>query len=260
MKCLLINLDRSSDRLVHCEREFNKVSVLFSRVSAVDASDLDEDFIDSIRLHDDWPKQTVAEFACFISHRKCWEIIANGDQSFGAVFEDDVILSPDSNNYLKDFSWIPDGIDVVKLETMKEISLYRRFGFSIANRKLHKIISFQAGAAGYIISKKFAVDILRITENYLPAPVDHFLFDPRLEVMQRYVAYQLIPALCIQDCIVNRGEQTHQSLIGTVRSVEGMKLKKIKLSHFQKFKRETTRIFLKLYKSFMQKLMIVDFQ
>ncbi|WP_293575366.1 glycosyltransferase family 25 protein [Phaeobacter sp.] len=31
------------------------------------------------------------EIGCFLSHRKCWEMIANGDDAFGLIVEDDMV-------------------------------------------------------------------------------------------------------------------------------------------------------------------------
>ncbi len=35
------------------------------------------------------------EVGCFLSHRKCWDIIAKGDASYGLIAEDDLSIDPD---------------------------------------------------------------------------------------------------------------------------------------------------------------------
>lgn len=106
MKCLVINLDRSGDRLAHITSEFAKIDVPFERVPAIDVHAV-------IRAS----KLTNAETACFLSHRRCWQIIADGADQFGAIFEDDVVFSDEAGSLLADISWVPRDADIVKLET-----------------------------------------------------------------------------------------------------------------------------------------------
>lgn len=42
MKCYVINLDRSADRLAHMRREFDRIGLLFVRMPAVDGNDIPE--------------------------------------------------------------------------------------------------------------------------------------------------------------------------------------------------------------------------
>ncbi|TIU13190.1 MAG: glycosyltransferase family 25 protein, partial [Mesorhizobium sp.] len=73
MKCLVINLDRSRDRLAHMTAEFASLGVQFERVAAIDAQDrpdlarmpLRVKRKSSLRLAD-------AEIACLLSHKACW--------------------------------------------------------------------------------------------------------------------------------------------------------------------------------------------
>ncbi|RVA48701.1 MULTISPECIES: glycosyltransferase family 25 protein, partial [unclassified Mesorhizobium] len=76
MKCMVINLDRSPDRLAHVTAEFAKVGVSFDRVPAVDALHRPEFAATS-------PSLTPTEAACLMSHKVCWTIIADGEDAFG---------------------------------------------------------------------------------------------------------------------------------------------------------------------------------
>ena len=37
---------------------------------------------------------SLAEIACFLSHRRCWEMIAEGDAPYGLIAEDDMTVDP----------------------------------------------------------------------------------------------------------------------------------------------------------------------
>ena len=94
MKCLVINLDRSQDRLAHMTSEFARIGIEFERVAAVDAqsrSDLQETPMQLNPLTQ--LPLTNAEIACFLSHKACWAKIADGDDAYGVVFEDDIVFS-----------------------------------------------------------------------------------------------------------------------------------------------------------------------
>ncbi|TPM24261.1 glycosyltransferase family 25 protein [Mesorhizobium sp. B2-3-5] len=101
------DLDRSVDRLTGVTAEFSRIGIQFERVAGVDAA-TGAPFIA--------PPLTEAEVCCFLSHRRCWQIIVDGPDQYGAVFEDDVVFSHDAGSLLADDIWIPRGADVVKLE------------------------------------------------------------------------------------------------------------------------------------------------
>jgi glycosyl transferase family 25 len=187
MKCLVINLDRSGDRLAHITSEFAKIDVPFERVPAIDVHAV-------IRAS----KLTNAETACFLSHRRCWQIIADGADQFGAIFEDDVVFSDEAGSLLADTSWVPRDADIVKLETFFVAVRLGRQQTSLGNGySLVSLSGTHVGAAGYIVSKAAAQRLLRWTKR-LKAPVDHVIFDPGFMACARSTVYQLTPAICAQ--------------------------------------------------------------
>jgi len=109
-------------------------------------------------------------FACYLSHAKCWEIIAKADQPYGLVLEDDVSIDKSAfldfkiDNEVEDFDVIfitPSGIRLVK-----DIKNKKRFvdvstalkQLVINNGSVNKIPP--PGAYGYIVSKKGASKLL----------------------------------------------------------------------------------------------------
>ncbi|RCL03256.1 MAG: glycosyltransferase [Candidatus Tokpelaia sp. JSC189] len=233
MRLYVINLDRSSDRLRRVEIFFRKQNLELTRITAVDAqtiSDMDYDILTAKRR---WPEPlTRGEVACFLSHRLALQKIAEEEESYSAIFEDDVILSRSAHLFLKDSSWIPKGTDIVKIETQhKKVWLGPSAtvgeGFTIARLKSTHIM-----AAAYIISKQTAA---RLTGQMdcIPAPIDHFLFNFEYGIAPLLNIYQQVPAIVIQGKFVSTLENERMQN-------EGIKKKKRTL--MQTLHREIRRI------------------
>ncbi|UVK43372.1 glycosyltransferase family 25 protein [Mesorhizobium sp. AR07] len=200
MKCLLINLDRSQDRLAHMTAEFARIGIDFERVTAVDAQGRPDLAETPMRLNPLTQLHlTNTEVACFLSHKACWARIAEGDDAFGAVFEDDVVFSENAGPMLADASWIPADAEIVKLETFfkKTRLAWRRSpaGHGFSTSRLH---GAHVGAAGYILSRQTARDLIDGTAE-LGGPVDQVIFNPKFAPAPGKVIYQLVPALCAQE-------------------------------------------------------------
>ena len=256
MQNFVINLDSSVLRLQKVTEEFSSMGMKTTKVQAVDAGSIVEFVNKKHMFYDNYHILTMPEIACFLSHRKCWEIIVDSDDEYGSVFEDDIILSNASGLYLNNTDWINSKIDLIKLETFNDVTCMRRWGSKSAlSRKLFRLGDFHTGSAGYIISKKHAKKILDLTNNYMPCPIDHFLFNPMWTTLRHDKIYQVVPAVCIQeDRMVNNNES---STIG-VRSAL-VTDKKNKKTFFKKIMREFNRPFKKIYKFLFLRYFIVPF-
>jgi len=212
MKCLVINLDRSSDRLAHVTAEFSRSGLAFERVAAIDAVDRP----DLSRLAT--KRMSSVEVACLLSHRACWATIAAGADSHAAVFEDDVVLSARAGDLLGDAGWIPADADIVKIETFRQkISLKRKRISCGSNFTVSRLLSAHIGAAGYILSKQAARDLFDATEN-ADTPVDQLIFNPLFPTSSSKVIYQLIPAICMQDRLLGKEGSMLPSLLKSDRA------------------------------------------
>lgn len=213
MKAYLINLDRSPDRLLRMKAEFAKANINFERVTAVEGKLLSNAEVAGIKTNPGW-KQPLnrTEIGCFLSHRKCLELIAQGTDKFAAVFEDDVRLSKDAHRFFISDAWVPANADVIKLETherkvlMDETEVLVGERYSVARLRSQHILS-----AGYIISRRCAKDLLT-RMNDAAAPVDHFFFTPACGFFNELVIYQVSPAIC--------GQAGLASTLGADRSSE----------------------------------------
>lgn len=199
MKCLVINLDRSLERLAHMHGEFARIGTPFQRIAAIDAglrpeladADLPVDPLSGFRM-------TAAELCCFLSHRTCWEAVAAGDDPYCAVFEDDMVFCDGAGALLADPGWIPADADLVKLETFFQQVVVDRGGRSAGDDfRSMRLRSNHFGCGGYILSRRAARRIVAATDR-IEMPVDHYLFNPALASVRERTTYQLMPALCMQ--------------------------------------------------------------
>ncbi|MBW8638288.1 glycosyltransferase family 25 protein [Hoeflea sp. WL0058] len=200
MRILVINPDRYTERLRWLESQFSRIGLDFERVSACDGSTLTEDEIQRIAQSCvSGLKRTPNEYACNISHKTCWRIVADGKDEHVCIFEDDVHLSRDAGKFLSSSSWIPGGADLIKLETFnKEAEFYHKQPVEAQDRTLYPLRGLHQGSAGYIISKTAAKRLLDETRNDYGG-VSYLLFGPKPARSADLRVYQLYPALCIQD-------------------------------------------------------------
>jgi glycosyl transferase family 25 len=90
----LINLDRSPDRLARCAPPLDALGLPWERVSAVDGARLEPDDLRRLNPqpppHGEWFRPlTAGEIGCFLSHLRCWQLIAERDLACGLILEDD---------------------------------------------------------------------------------------------------------------------------------------------------------------------------
>lgn len=217
MKCLVINLDRSPDRLAHVTGEFARIGIAFERVAATDARELPEWMLETKHSMYGVRRLSRSEIACAQSHRACWSMIAQDDAPYGAVFEDDVVFSAKAGAILAQTGWIPGDADVVKLETsFHKIMVHRKrlaVGDGFSAFRLHKR---HMGTAGYILSRQAARDLLEATVEATAAS-DDLVFNPAFATSASKTIYQLIPALCAQDQFLS---ESLPSLLSQERDAE----------------------------------------
>ncbi|MBA1139764.1 glycosyltransferase family 25 protein [Mesorhizobium neociceri] len=218
MKCLVINLDRSRDRLAHVTAEFARICVAFERVAAVDARDRPN--LAALPQGKKHLRMADGEIACLLSHKQCWSIIAAGEDAYGAIFEDDIVFADKAGPLLAGADWIPADADIVKLETFFNRTVISRkqvaCGHGFSASRLHAV---HIGTAGYILSRQAARDLIEAT-NEIAIPVDHLVFNPRFATSSRHVIYQLVPALCLQAQFLGGGPVQLPSLLKQERTEE----------------------------------------
>lgn len=210
MKIYYINLEHAQERRRWMEGQFSNLGIIAERVPAVTVDEIPMHRAE-IAIGNAMERPWIdAEIACFLSHRACWQRIAAGTDLFAAIFEDDVHFSPDAGDFLHTTSWLPAGVELVKLETVLGKTQLVKGGYPILTRQLRLLAAPHLGAAGYIVSREMARSLLNNTRS-LDLPVDHVLFNTELGFGRS--AWQITPAICIQDNAANPGKITLRSQI-----------------------------------------------
>ncbi len=200
-----INLDRSKDRLSALQKQFENLNVDFIRIPAIDGSQLDATYVQSIQAPYDknlmlYPLSS-GEIGCFLSHRSCWEKFLASNEEWAFIMEDDVLISKNAKHFLMNHDWIPNGVHIIHA-SLCENPLNAR----ISNNK-HKLNNDYYlcrniypqiyGTMGYFISKEAARFALETTNQYLPNTVDDFLFGPYHKFSKRFPYWKLNPSIIL---------------------------------------------------------------
>ncbi len=211
----VINLAGQDARMEHMHAGLAAQGISFTRVEAVDGrrlspAELAAAYEQPHRERGLEPK----EIACALSHKRCWELLLQGNAPAAAIFEDDVHIADGIAEILADASWIPRGADIVRLETWRrKMALHREPDANVHGRRVYRFHSGTYGTAGYIMTRRAAEKALAAWPKVTRA-VDGFLFDPRLEFARGLALYQFDPAPCIQDMRFPGEQQRFISTIG----------------------------------------------
>lgn len=147
---------------------------------------------------------TKGEIGCFLSHLSLWKKIIDNNLPYMAIFEDDIYLGSEAKPFLKDNSWIPENVEIIKLEAFSDsvqVELFSKKNL-INDRSLFLLKGRHLGTAGYIISNRGARNLFNyISELKVVKPIDDIMFD---SYIAKKMVYQIQPALCVQDFIYNK--------------------------------------------------------
>jgi glycosyl transferase family 25 len=177
---------------------FAALGIDFERFDAVQAASVHLHPVYALLPPPRFQPWTTAQLATVLSHHNLWTRIAEGDEPFGAIFEDDIHVSPLVKEFLS--SIYPSQIDILRFET------YARFSTTYRTKPieqrhgvgLHQLFKMHSGTAGYIVSKKAAA-ILVSRPQFLSGPVDNLLFEPQQPLSRGLHTYQCVPGLVVQD-------------------------------------------------------------
>jgi glycosyl transferase family 25 len=200
MQVFLINLDRRTDRLAAMTVQLAQLGIVAKRIPAVDANRVSDGWLSQAFTRGPLGTIPKGDQCCSLSHRRAWAAFLNSGAPYAAVIEDDVVLDPSASRLFKQPDWIPDGIDVIKLEHYGPnhqrvlVGEERSIGNSLT---LAPILSRHTGAACYVVSKAAAVKLLHLRR--WSVPVDHLLFNPNVSPLAEELRpYQMLPAIARQ--------------------------------------------------------------
>ncbi|MCX7303128.1 MAG: glycosyltransferase family 25 protein [Hyphomicrobiales bacterium] len=204
----VINTQKSQDRMLHMQNMLHGMNVDFSRVDAIDGDDLTESDLAYWQSRSRvWAPLTANEIACFLSHRKSWQLVVERGEHWAFICEDDIHVCEAFEQFVRTPTWLPEKADIVKAETVLErVELDRNPTSDKLNHALRKLNSEHLGAAAYFVSLDACKRLLQLTDE-ICEPVDCLLFSSRAPIMCQLEVYQIDPALCIQDRFLAREGQ-----------------------------------------------------
>lgn len=174
VEIVLINLDRSPDRLAFMSAQLEKLGLRFTRLKATDGTSVsDEEFA---RLGNVWQRPiSRTELACLLSHTRVWQIAVDLDKPV-LVLEDDVFLSKRLPDFLEEIEALSDW-GTVNIETRgraKSVSRERAGLCPKSNVALHALEFDRGGSGAYLVRPAAASDLLARLERDA-APSDAYL-------------------------------------------------------------------------------------
>jgi glycosyl transferase family 25 len=210
MKAYFTNLDECTDRRAYMEAKLDEFGIEHERVPAVDARIMPQAEINKNYAVPEGEKAIDrGAIGSYMTHRSIWRKIADSDDPYTLVFEDDVLFGKDAKTILTDTSWIPDAADLIRLETFRRHTVHEMASVGeVCGRKLVKIRYQHLGSAAYILSQRAARSLVKQSETFRYAP-DYVLFNPDCPDFCGFDIIQLVPALCIQSAIAPAESKTH---------------------------------------------------
>ncbi len=117
---ILINLDRSPERLDAMRRQLGGLGLAYDRLPATDGARLDPGtlaryYSEALNLRQYHKRLTSGEIGCYISHLRAWEMIVARGWDYALVLEDDLVLRPEFPDALAALAALPAGWEMVKL-------------------------------------------------------------------------------------------------------------------------------------------------
>ena len=238
---LVINLDRSAQRWTEISAALKAQCIEVQRVSAVDGRELSEDYVASVTTpYNDFDSRvrytrelSKAELGCFLSHKKCWQRLLDCREDYALILEDDLLISKRAGRYLRDLSWLPEGVEICQLSSLHKREIIRiaprtlrlRAPIAVAvadtagamaaanwrtapgaeqsapaddgGDRLVQPLNYQYGTQCYLISRKAAQFALEHSAKII-APVDNFLFTFWYPVANEFTVWRLVPTVITQ--------------------------------------------------------------
>ncbi|MEO0314101.1 MAG: hypothetical protein RI928_557 [Pseudomonadota bacterium] len=203
----LINLDRSTDRLMSAERHFNLIGLPFKRIVAIDASkeDLSSFPIDRKAFQRTHGRATIrpGEIGCYFSHLSALRTFLASEREYGIILEDDVLPQEQLSAVLDELLAYSSDWDIVTL-----FHFHRGGPIVVRQAKEFSInvhIAHISSAAAYLLNRQAAQKLVSHLE-VMRACIDHSLYESWIHGLR----LRSVTPMPIQ-----LAAQAHQSTINT---------------------------------------------
>jgi glycosyl transferase family 25 len=231
---LLINLDRSPDRLLVSANLLAQANVDFVRIAGEDGADLSQARIDALKapLYSQYHKLiTAGEIGCYLSHIKCWEYIVENNLPYAVILEDDFTVKGNIASLHQYLANINIKWDCIKLI---ESPQKRKAVESITclDKSLVRYNKVPARTTAYVMSKSGAQKMLAKSQQ-IGRPVDvefQYWWERELNVFG-LLPYDFEPRyerISTIDSVFNR-KNTEKSVLKQCSNAISFKIKNHKL-------------------------------
>lgn len=214
LDCLLINLDRSPERLIKMQERLACFKLTFRKISAVDGKNVifTEKEINTMEYERCHGKYVVpTEVGCYLSHYKALQSFLEGDKEFALIIEDDMEFRDDFPVVLNELIKHHHNWDMIKLNGTDEKPLSITQKKILTNYRVVYSLSHQAKSGAYLINRYAAQNYLK---ELLPmtVPYDHefikfWKYDIRLFTVVPFPAYEEIGASTIDYTMAKRNKK-----------------------------------------------------
>ncbi|GIU25556.1 glycosyltransferase family 25 protein [Shewanella sp. MBTL60-007] len=240
MKCFVISLVTENKRRAHINQQFSSQAIEFEFYDAITPA-TNEAEAARLQIVTQDSSLSRGEISCLLSHVAILQKIVDESIPYAAIFEDDIHLGKEAGQFLCSDNWIPDSVELIKVEMFNHIAKGQFWGGHKlgGGKELFKLTGRHLGAAGYIVSCRMASQLLNEVRQCQPVEaIDKIIFE-ELITSNKVDAYQLQPAICAQDDIIDRKNSVLHSSLNAERVLPAKK----KLSLALKIKREIERLF-----------------
>jgi glycosyl transferase family 25 len=172
----VINLDKSTDRMVKVSKRLSELGIAFERISAVYGADLSQEEIDKYYCPELNKKNYrrplgLGEIGCYISHIKVWKAIIDRKLSCALILEDDIMIDESLGQLIKAISKSSSSFDVVKLYSKNNTpKLFDSTPFGEKHR-LCRFKKIPIGNQGQLVTFSGATKLINTYEKF-GRPVD----------------------------------------------------------------------------------------
>ena len=198
-----------------------KFNIRPERISAIDGKTLDEQQVTRLApplnsfLKLEFPRElTKGEIGCFLSHRKAWKRFLESEDDWALIMEDDVRFSSKAIEYIKDSKWIPDGVNLIRLNASSAPGNFavtsHQFSIGLDAELIQPFFPPALVSACYLISRRYAQEAVEASE-IIYQPVDEFLSAYRSKWAKKHPFFALNPA------VVTSSEVSYITTIGKDR-------------------------------------------
>lgn len=189
---LLINLDRSTERLSFQSHQLSQLSLSMHRLAASESSNISLEEYE--KLANGWQRKLFpAEVACFLSHKAAWKYVYESNKPW-LILEDDALLAKSVPAILQAIEGSNFEVDYINFETRNRYKWLSRESIDLVNDyQMKKLFQDRNGSAAYLLFPSGAKKLLSRAHHSMPALADAFISST-----YELNAWQVYPAAAIQ--------------------------------------------------------------